>query len=133
MLEGTSRIDIVAGIDTHLLAVEGGHIGRMGRKMHVSHQGRRITVGLQTGRDVLHVLRLTRTLGGEAHQFAACIDDALGLRHTTLRIVGIHRRHRLDADRVGTADADIADTRLRTNSSYTHTSTVLIPRWLSQS
>ena len=133
MLERTTWVDIVAGIDAHLLAVEGSHIGRMGREMDIGHKGCQITVGLQTGRDMLHVLCLTRSLGGEAHQFATSVDDALGLGHTALRIVGIHRRHRLDTDGIGAANADASDTGLRTNSSYTHTSVVLIPRWLSRS
>ena len=133
VLKGTAWVDIVTGIDAHLLAVKGSDISRMSREMHISHKGRLIAIGLQTGRDVLHVLRLTGTLGGEAHQFAARIDDTFGLRHTTFGIVGIHRCHRLDADGVGTANADITDTRLRTNSSYTHILSVLIPRWPFQS
>ena len=114
MLERTSRVDIVARIDAHLLTVEGSHISGMSREMHVSHEGLLIAIRLQTGGDILHVLSLTRTLGREAHQFATSVDNPLGLTDAALSIIGIHRGHRLDADGVLSANADIPYTGLST-------------------
>ena len=110
MFEGSTRIDIVARIDTHLLAIKGGDISGMGRKMHIGHQRRRIAICLQTGRDVLHILSLARALGSETNEFTASIDNALGLCHTTLGIIGIHRTHRLNADRIIATDAYLTHT-----------------------
>ena len=53
MLERTPWIDIVAWVDTHLLAVKGCHVGRMGREMYIGHKRCRIAVGLQLGRDTI--------------------------------------------------------------------------------
>ena len=61
---------------------------------------------------MLHVLCLTDTLGGEAHQFTTSVNDALGLSHTTLCIVRIDGAHRLNADGIITTDSYLADTRL---------------------
>ena len=126
MLERAPWVDVVAGIDTHLLAVEGSHVGGMGGEVDVGHQRLVIAVGLQTSGDVLHVLRLTGALGGEAHQFAAGIDDALGLTDAALCIIGIHGGHRLDADGVVAADADRAYAGYTANSSFNHTFLFLV-------
>ena len=47
MLERTTGIHVVAGIDTYLLTILGGHIGHMSRKVNVGHQGCLIAVSLQ--------------------------------------------------------------------------------------
>ena len=133
VLECTARINIVAGIDAHLLAVEGSNVGRVRREMYVSHKGSLIAVGFQTGRDILHILRLASTLCSESHQFTSCVDDTLRLRHAPLRVIGVDSSHRLDTDGIGASDADMAHTGLRTNSSCTHTSPPLDRCWLSQS
>ena len=133
MFESAPWVYIVARIDTHLLTVQCRHIGRMGREMDVSYQWLCVSVSLQTSRDMLHILCLTRALRREAHQFATGVDDTFGLCHTAFSIVGIHRRHRLYADRVLPADADVAHTSLTTNSSCTHTSLLLNPCWPSRS
>ena len=92
----------------------------MSREVDIGHEGCRIAVGLQACRDILHVLGLTDALGGEAYEFATCIDDALGLGHTALGIIRIYRSHRLDTDGVGASDADIPDTGLCAKTSFVH-------------
>ena len=82
----------------------------MGREVHVGYEWRRIAIGLQLGRDILHVLGLTDALGSKTYQFAAGIDDALGLSHTALGVIRIYRSHRLDADGIRAANANLADT-----------------------
>ena len=47
MLEGTTGIDVVTRIDTHLLTVHGRYVGGMGREVHIGHQGGLIAVSLQ--------------------------------------------------------------------------------------
>ena len=49
VLEGTPGVDVVAGVDTHLLTVLGSHVGHMGCEVHIGHQRRLIAVSLQTG------------------------------------------------------------------------------------
>ena len=127
VFEGTTRIDIVARIDAHLLAILCSNIGGMSRKMNIGHQWGVIAISLQTGRDILHILSLTSTLCGKTNQFTASIDDTLSLRHTGLSIVSICGRHRLDADGVIAADFDITDMSYTANSSCSHTSTLLNP------
>ena len=133
MLEGTAGVNIVAGIDTHLLTVLCGHIGRMGSEVYVSHQRLVVAVGLQSGRDVLHVLCLTGTLRGKANNFATRIDDALSLCYAPFRIIGVDGSHRLDADRVVATNGDIAHMGYTANSSCTHILPLLSPCWPSQS
>ena len=110
MFEGTAGIYIVARIDAYFLTIEGGDISGVGREMDICHQWLGIAVGLQLGRDMLHILCLTGALGGETYQFASGIDDALGLCHTGGSVVGIGGGHRLDADGVVAANADITHT-----------------------
>ena len=117
MFESTSRVDIVAGIDAHLLTILGGDIGRMSREVDVGHQWLGVTVSLELGGDVLHVLCLTCALCGEAYQFPSGIDDAFGLCHTGGGIVGVGGGHRLDADGVIASYADITHTGLACFSS----------------
>ena len=112
MLERTTRVYIVTWVDAHLLTIKGCHISSMGREVDIGHKGRLVTIGFQTGGDVLHVLCLTDTLGGEAHQLTTSIDDTFGLGYTTLGIVGIDGGHRLDTDGVLTANTDIPHTGL---------------------
>ena len=110
VFERTPWVHIVAGVDAHLLTIKGRHVSSMSREVDIGHERRRIAVSLQTGRDILHVLCLTNTLGSEAHQFTTSIDDSLGLGYTTLGIVGINGGHRLDTDGVTTANTDISHT-----------------------
>ena len=38
VLEGAGGVDVVAGIDAHLLTVAGGHVSHVGVEMNVGHQ-----------------------------------------------------------------------------------------------
>ena len=111
MLERTTRIDIVAWINAYFLTVERCYISGMGRKMDICHQGRLITVGFQLSRDILHILCLTNALSRETHEFTTCINDSLGLGHTTLSVIRIYRTHRLDADGIRATNANRTDAR----------------------
>ena len=111
MLEHTTRIHIIARIDAHLLTIKSGHIGRMGCEMHISHQWLWIAVGFQLGRDMLHILSFAGALGGKAHQFATGIDDAFGLCHRCLGVIGIGGSHRLYSYRIVAAYQQITHLR----------------------
>ena len=113
MFERAGGVYIVAGVDAYLLTVLCRHIGHLGIEMHICHQGLRITVGFQACGDVAHVLRLARSLCGEAHQFTSGIDDTFGLCHTALGVVGVDGGHRLYADGVVATYRDIAHLRHR--------------------
>ena len=127
MLERAPGIDIVARIDAYLFAILRCHISGMRRKVHISHQWCLVTVSLQTSRDILHVLSFTRALSGETHQFATRINYTLCLLDTTIGIVGVDGCHRLNADGVLSANADMTHTNLAANSSCSHISPLLIP------
>ena len=121
MFEGTSRVDIVAWIDAHLLTIEGGDVGGVCGEVHIGHQWLCVAIGLQFGRDVFHIFCLTGSLCCKAYQFAACIYNAFCLCYAGVGIVGIGSCHRLDADGVITSNADITHLRFcRTSSLITH-------------
>ena len=109
VLEYASRIDIVAWVYAHLLAVLCGHVGRVCREVYVGHQWLPVAVGFQSGGYVAHVLRLARALRGEAHQLAACVYDTLGLGHRGLGVVGVGGGHRLYSYRVVATYPDVSD------------------------
>ena len=75
------RVYVVAGVDAHLLGIEGSHVGHVGVEVDVGHQGRVEPIGTYAGIDIL----------------AACADDALSLSHAPVGIIGIGSGHRLDA------------------------------------
>ena len=108
LFELPCRVNIVAGIDSHLLGIEGGHVGHMRIEMHVGHQGCGISPLPQQCIDVLQVLRLAHALCGEAHIFASCLDDAYGLLHAALGIVGRSGGHRLHPDGMFAAQRSVA-------------------------
>ena len=110
MLERPSGVDVIAGIDAHLLTIEGSDIRCVGREMDIGHQWLRIAVGLELGGDMLHILGLTGALGRETYQFTTGIDDTFGLCHTGDGVVGIGGGHRLDADRIVASNANVAHT-----------------------
>ena len=94
------RIDIVARVDAHLLAVERSHISHIRIEVNIGNERCLIAIGTDTGVDVLHILCLSGTLGSKAHQLATSLDDFLSLFHASLGVIGIGGGHRLDADRV---------------------------------
>ena len=120
MFESTTRIHVVARINTYLLTIEGGDISCMGCEMYIGHQRLSIAIGFQLGGDVLHILCLTCSLGCEAYEFATSIDNTFGLCYAGRGIVGIGGGHRLDADGVASSNADIAHPGLIGMSSVIH-------------
>ena len=108
VFEYTTWIDVITRVDTYLLTILGSDISHMSREMNISNKRSHITVCFQSCRDILHVLRLSGTLGCKAYQFSTCVNDTFGLYHTTFSIVGIDGCHRLDADGVIASNSDIA-------------------------
>ena len=49
LLEGAGGVDIVAGVDAHLLGIERRHIGHAGIEVHVGHEGGVNTLATQCG------------------------------------------------------------------------------------
>ena len=120
MLESTTGINIVARVDAYLLAILCSHISGVSSKVDIGYERRIVSVSLQTGRDMLHILCLPGALRGETNQFTTGIDDTLGLRHAGLGIIGIGSGHRLDTDRIVTTYSDIAHMGHTANSSCSH-------------
>ena len=133
MLEGAAWIHIVARVDTYLLAVLCCYISGMSSKVYVSHQRCVVAVGLQSGRDILHILCLANPLSCKTYQFATGINNTLGLSYRTFCIIRIGGGHRLDADGIITTNGYVAYMGHATNSSCTHISPQLNPCWLFQS
>ena len=106
--EASGGINVVAGVDTHLLCVPRRHVGHVRIEVDVGHKGRAEAVGTDAGIDVFEVLGLANALRGEAHELASGLDNALRLGHTGLRVVGIGGGHRLDSHRVAAAHAERA-------------------------
>ena len=77
--------------------------------MNIGNEWSLIAVGTDAGIDVLHILCLAGTLCGEAHQFAASLDDFLCLTDASLSIIGVGGGHRLDADRIIATQVDGSD------------------------
>ena len=109
MFERATGINIVSGIDSHLLAVLRRNIGSMCSEVNIGNKRSVISLCAQCGRYILHVLCLTNTLRGEAHQFASGINNTLCLLHRCLGIVSVCGCHRLDTDRIITTDSNITD------------------------
>ena len=107
MAERAGGVDIVAGIDAHLLDIACCHVGHIGIEVDIGHQRCHEALQTQLAHNVLQVLGLASALCGETHQFASHHDDALGLFDAGLGVVGVGGGHRLDADGVVAADGDI--------------------------
>ena len=99
LLEHTGRVDIVAGIDTHLLGIESRNVGYIGVEVYVCHKRSVEAVGTKLCVDVLKILGFASSLGRKAHQFAASLNDAFGLFHTRSGVVGVGSGHRLNTYR----------------------------------
>ena len=100
------RVDVVAGVDAHLLGIERGDVGYMRVEVDVGHERRLVAVGAYAGIDILEVLGFARALCGKTHQLSACLDDALGLGYAGSGVIGVGGGHRLDADRVVASHVD---------------------------
>ncbi len=97
-LEGSSRVDIIARVDAHLLAIEGCHVCHIGIEMNIRHERHIAACRTNTGIDVAHVLRLAGSLRGETDILASSLCYAKGLCHASLRIHGGGCAHALHAD-----------------------------------
>ena len=99
-------VDVVAGVDAHLLGIERGDVGNMRIEVDVGHERRLVAVGAYAGIDILEVLGFARALCGKTHQLSACLDDALSLGYAGSGVIGVGGGHRLDADRVVASHVD---------------------------
>ena len=85
-VEFPRRIDVISGVDAHLVGIACGHVGHVRVEMHVGHDGRVIASPHQLCLDVAQVFRLARALRGEAHEFASGLDDSNRLSHSVFRV-----------------------------------------------
>ena len=95
--EGACRVYIVARVDSHLLGIEGGHIGHMGVEVHIGHERCHDALCPEAGIDEPQVLGLAHPLCGEPYILAAGPDDAPGLCYAPLGVEGGRGGHRLHA------------------------------------
>ena len=63
----------------------------------------------ELGLDVLEIGGVLHRRRGDADDFAADLDEVEGLLHALARVHRVAGEHRLDADGIGPADADLAD------------------------
>ena len=102
----------VARIDAHLLDVLGGDQRGVGREMDVGDERHGDPAPPQLAADLREVLGLLEGGRGDARDLAAGLHHALDLRDGRERIERVGRRHRLQAQRIRAADADVADADL---------------------
>ena len=100
MAELSSRVNIIAGVDPHLLADGGSGVGHSWVEMDVGHKGHVASVGSECFSDGFHVERLPLSLGGEAYDFASCLHNPFSLCHGRLSVHGGCVGHGLNAYRV---------------------------------
>ena len=93
--ECAGGVDVVAGVDAHLLGVECCHVCDARVEVYVCHEGCGDGVGAQSGTDVFEVFGLACALCGEAHKLASGTDYALSLCYARLGVVGVGGRHGL--------------------------------------
>ena len=108
LLEHTCRVDIVAGIDAHLLGIERSHVGYVGVEVYIGNKRSVEAVSAQLGVDVLQILSLASALCGESHKFAASLNYFFCLLYACLSVVGVGSGHRLDAYRGIAANLQVA-------------------------
>ena len=113
MLELSCRVDIVSGVYPHLLGISRSHVGHVGVEVYVGHEGLPVAQPAKLGTDIAQVLSLTRALRGEPHQLASGIDDASGLCHRRLSVVGVGGSHRLYAYGIVASDGRSAHSHNR--------------------
>jgi hypothetical protein len=99
----------VAGVDPHLLHVVGRFHRRRRVEVDVRHQGDADAFLAQDAPDGAQVTGVFHRRGGDAHDLAAGLHQALGLGDGGVRVHRIRRGHGLDAEGIGAADADLAD------------------------
>ncbi len=98
----------VAGVDAHFVDPLGGFHGGVGLEVDVGDDGDVATGGEEFGLDGLEVGSVLDRGCGDADEFAADLDQVEGLLDALAGVHGVAGEHRLDADRVGAANADFA-------------------------
>ena len=106
------RVGVIAGIDPDLLHPFRGFHGRLRLEMDVGHDRHLAAALAQPGDDVLQIRRVFHRRRGDPHDLAAGFSQLECLRDRRLGVHRVARDHRLDADRVRPADADLADHHL---------------------
>ena len=109
LLESSPRIDVVARIDAHLFGIPSSHVGHVGIEVHVGHQRRVVALLSKSRTDVAKILGLAFPLRGEPNEFSSGTNDAFGLLHTGVGIVGVGSGHRLNPDGMIAAEAEFSD------------------------
>ena len=100
MDELAGGVHVVARVDAHFLHQCGGGVGHVGVEVDVGHKRGLNAFGPQLLPDEGEAFGFAAALRGETHQFAACGNDAAGLKDGRPDIVGIGVGHRLYAYRI---------------------------------
>src|SRR5579862_85475 len=101
-------IGVVAGIDADFLDPQGGFHRRLGLEMDGRDDGDVAPFGQEGFLDELQVLRVLHGGRGDADDLATHGGEVERLLDARGGVHGVACQHRLDADRVGAADADFA-------------------------
>ena len=99
----------VAGVDAHLVDVLGGFQGRGRAEVNVGDERDRDAERPQAALDLANGLRIGHRWRGDAHDLAADLDQADGLREGGLDVLGARGRHRLHADGLIAAHDHVAN------------------------
>ena len=99
----------VAGIDADFLDPLRGFHGGVGLEVDVGDDGDVAAGGGELGLDVLEIGGVLDGGRGDADDLAADLDEVEGLLDALARVHRVAGEHRLDADGIGPADADLAD------------------------
>ena len=109
VLEGARGVHIVARIDAHFLHDGGGHVGHARIEVDIGHEGRSDSFVAQGLADRREVVGLNGALCSEAHEVAACTDDAFALGHTAFCVGRSAGGHALQAQGIVAANVATLD------------------------
>ncbi len=99
----------VAGVDTDFLDPLRGFHGGVGLEVDVGDDGHVAAGGGELGLDVLEIGGVLHRRRGDADDLAADVDQIQRLLDALACVHRVAGEHRLDADGVGPADADLAN------------------------
>ena len=102
-------VDVVAGVDADLLDPAGGLERGVGLEMDVGDQRDLAAGGADLAGDVFQVGGVDFRLCGDADDLAAGLRELEHLGNAGGGVAGVGGDHRLHADRVPAADADVSD------------------------
>jgi hypothetical protein len=105
-------VGVVAGVHPDFFHPLGGFEGGVRLEMDVRHQRHLAAGGAHLAGDVLQIRRINLLLRRDPDNFATGIRECQDLRDTGGRVAGVGSDHRLHADRVVAADADVSDPHL---------------------